>query len=74
MKLTSIVEINTPKIPIPIIIINILAMILSSTENERRQMKQDAITNLSDKINYIILYERLDEITEKLMNVINSIF
>jgi hypothetical protein len=73
MKLVPIVEINTPKIPIPIII-NILAMILPSTENERRQMKQDAITNLSDKINYIILYERLDEITEKLMNVINSIF
>ena len=36
-------------------------------------MKQDAITNLSDKINYVVLYERLDEITEKLMNVINSI-
>jgi hypothetical protein len=28
------------------------------------KMKQDAITNLSDKINYVILSERLDEITE----------
>ena len=37
------------------------------------EMKQDAITNLSDKINYIILSERIDEITEKLINVINSI-
>ena len=37
-------------------------------------MKQDAITNLSDKITYVILSKRFDEITEKLSNVINSIF
>ena len=37
------------------------------------EMKQDAITNLSDKINYVILSKRFDEITEKLSNVINSI-
>jgi hypothetical protein len=37
------------------------------------KMKQDAITNLSDKINYVILSERIDEITEKLINIINSI-
>lgn len=36
-------------------------------------MKQDAITNLLDKINYVILSKRFDEITEKLSNVINSI-
>jgi hypothetical protein len=36
-------------------------------------MKQDSITNLSDKINYVILSERFNEITEKLSNVINSI-
>ena len=36
-------------------------------------MKQGAITNLSDKINYVILSERFNEITEKLSNVINSI-
>ena len=37
------------------------------------KMKQGAITNLSDKINYVILSKRFDEITEKLSNVINSI-
>ena len=36
-------------------------------------MKQDSITNLLDKINYVILSERFNEITEKLSNVINSI-
>ncbi len=36
-------------------------------------MKQDSITNLSDKINYVKLSERSNEITEKLSNVINSI-
>ena len=36
-------------------------------------MKQDSITNLSDKINYVILSERFNEIAEKLSNVINSI-
>ena len=37
-------------------------------------MKQDAITNLSDKITCAILSKRFDKITEKLSNVINSIF